>query len=239
MHIGFKPSRRPLLVAPGAILAVLTGLLLAAGLTCPAHAQITGTHGSQFAAQPNPALITNLLAEGEALERSGHWGDALAHYEDALREHPQDNILRQRFDHARLHYSLERRLGDRSFRHAARTLSTAQALNLYSSLLSKVNSHYYTTPPWDQLVQRGIRSLEVALADPGFRREHHVQYDRSRFAELRRDLQATTSRTPLRTHREAVNAASAIARLVAYHTQLSESTTLLELTAAAAGGLDN
>ena len=50
--------------------------------------------------------VTELLHLGQQLEQQRRWGEALAHYEDAVREHPQEYALRQRFDNARLHYDL-------------------------------------------------------------------------------------------------------------------------------------
>ena len=55
-------------------------------------------------------------------------GEALAYYEDAVRQHPQDGNLQQRFDSARVHYDLQRRYADRSFRDSVSRLPFERAL---------------------------------------------------------------------------------------------------------------
>ena len=59
--------------------------------------------------------MADLLRGGQQLEQQRRWGEALAHYEDAIRQYPNDTALQQRFDAARPHYDLERRYADRSF----------------------------------------------------------------------------------------------------------------------------
>ena len=59
--------------------------------------------------------VAELLRGGQQLEQQRRWGEALTHYEDAIRQYPHDAVLQQRFDAARLHYDLERRYTDRSF----------------------------------------------------------------------------------------------------------------------------
>ena len=89
------------------------------------------------------------------MELKGRWADALTHYEEALHEYPEDQQLQARFDMARLHYSLEQRYDDRSFRESLRSLRPQQALDLYGDLLGKINEHYYTSPPWQDIARRG------------------------------------------------------------------------------------
>ena len=50
--------------------------------------------------------------------------------------------LQQRFDAARLHYDLQRRYADRSFRESVSRLSIERALDLYGQVLLKIESHY-------------------------------------------------------------------------------------------------
>ena len=81
--------------------------------------------------------ISRVLESGRTLEMSGHWADALTQYEEALHEYPEDHALQARFDVARLHYSLEQRYDDRSFRESLRTLKPQQALDQYTDLLGQ------------------------------------------------------------------------------------------------------
>ena len=59
--------------------------------------------------------IDGYLQRGQELEGQRRWGEALAHYEQGLRQYPDANSLEKRFELARLHYDLGRRYADRSF----------------------------------------------------------------------------------------------------------------------------
>ena len=58
--------------------------------------------------------IEDLLQHGRQLEMQRRWGEAVTHYEDALRLFPAEGSLERRFESARLHYDLGRRYADRS-----------------------------------------------------------------------------------------------------------------------------
>ena len=92
-----------------------------------------------------------LLQEGSMLESQKRWSEALTHYEQALRNHPGEHTLVRRQDIAKLHYSLDRRYNDRSYRQSVRSLTTQQSLSLYLELLRKIQTHYVDTPPWQRL----------------------------------------------------------------------------------------
>jgi tetratricopeptide (TPR) repeat protein len=71
--------------------------------------------------------VDELLRTGQQLEQQRRWGEALAHYEEAIHRYPNDALLQQRFDSARVHYDLERRYTDRSFCELVLRLSTERA----------------------------------------------------------------------------------------------------------------
>ncbi len=183
--------------------------------------------------------IRGLLTKGRTLETDGRWAEALTYYEEALREHPQDRALQDRFDVARLHYSLEQRYDDRSFRESVQTLRPQQALDLYGDLLVKINTHYYTTPPWQDLVQRGARSLDIALADESFLRSHGIRAGGEQVTMVRSEVLQLAGKYAIKTSRDASAVTTQIARLAKQRIGLSETATYLEFTAAAAGGLDH
>ena len=110
---------------------------------CPADAARGQPNRLRFRKVPptRPARLTdairNMLTKGRTLESNGRWAEALTYYEEALREYPQDRALQDRFDVARLHYSLEQRYDDRSFQDSVKTLRPQQALDLYGDLLGE------------------------------------------------------------------------------------------------------
>jgi carboxyl-terminal processing protease len=186
-----------------------------------------------------PSAISSLLEKGRVLESTGRWAEALSYYEDALREHPADQVLESRFDFARLHYNFEQRLADRSYLESLRTLRSPQARDLYSDLLNKIESYYYTTPPWVDLTRRGARSLDVALANDTFRRANAIQASNQQIDRLRADIVQLAGRYAIRNRNDATAVTAQVARLAKERIGLSETATWMEFTAAAAGGLDH
>jgi carboxyl-terminal processing protease len=192
-----------------------------------------------IATESLPGAIQSLLEKGRSLELTGRWADALSCYEEALREYPQDRTLQARFDVARLHYSLEQRYDDRSFRNSLSALRPQQAFSLYSDLLTKIETHYYTTPPWQDISVRGARAMDIALASEEFLQSHTVRVRGPQMDQLRAEILEVPGRYTIRSSRDASAVANQIARLANQRLGLSETATLLEFTAAAAGGLDH
>ena len=200
------------------------------------------TAAQPAASMPNAEMISainRVLDSGRTLESGGHWADALTKYEEALHEYPEERSLQARFDVARLHYSLEQRYDDRSFRDAIKTMRPQQALELYSDLLGKIDTHYYTDPPYQMMTQRGASSMDIALASESFLRNHGIRVRGQQIDQLRNDIQQMPGRYKIATARDAAAVASQIARLANQRIGLSETATLLEFTSAAAGGLDH
>ncbi len=183
--------------------------------------------------------IHRVLESGRTLEVSGRWADALTQYEEALHEYPEDPALQARFDTARLHYSLDQRYEDRSFRDSLRTLSAQQTLDQYNDLLSKIDAHYYSNPPWQELTHRGATAMDIALASEDFLRNHGVRVRGQQVEQLRNEISQLPGRYAIRSARDASSVAVQIARLARQRVGVSETATLLEFTSAAAGGLDH
>jgi len=187
-----------------------------------------------------PASTLNAVLEaGRQLEASSRWGEALSHYESALRDHRGNRVLRERHSLAKLHYSLDRRYSDRSFRKSIRALNSQQALSLYSELLQKTSTHYVHSPAWQTLGARGAQAIDIALADPEFRSVNQLQLAAQQVAPLRREIYQLLEQRPLGSARDVTTLASSLARLLEARTGLTQTATLLEFVAAAASGLDD
>jgi len=109
-----------------------------------------------------------LVRSGLEFEQQRQWGDAIQHYESALREHPADDTFRQRLLVCRLHFDVQRRYQDTSFMKSIREIGMQQALDLYTEMLGNMESHYVDGIDWKRLARHGSASLEVALTEPLF-----------------------------------------------------------------------
>ena len=187
---------------------------------------------------PPEHSLESVLAEGVRLESLGRWGEAVTHYEEALREHPAHETLERREDLAKLHFSLERRYADHSFVQSLQSLSPQQASGLYLELARKINTHYVTTPPWQRLAARGATAVELALLDPTFCSANSLKLNADQLAGVRRDLYQLISGRIIGGPDDLAALATEAARLVESRCSLRPSATLLEFVTAAAGGLD-
>ncbi|MGO9115232.1 MAG: hypothetical protein ACLP9L_38965, partial [Thermoguttaceae bacterium] len=142
-------------------------LCFATVLAVPAAAQ-QPTASSSLAFSERSIQIDGYLQRGQELEVQRRWGEALTHYEEGLRQFPQDGILEKRFELARLHYDLSRRYADHSFAEKVSRMPAEKALELYLQVLLKIETHYVEQPAWKDLVDRGTSDLETALGEPVF-----------------------------------------------------------------------
>ena len=86
-------------------------IVLAVLLAGPAWAELPTT----ITISDPQGELADVPASRSAVGVAAALGRSPAHYEDAVRQHPKDLSLHQRFDVARLHYDLDRRYADRSF----------------------------------------------------------------------------------------------------------------------------
>jgi carboxyl-terminal processing protease len=184
------------------------------------------------------ADITNVLDRGHQLEDERRWGDALTHYEDALRAYPGEITLQRRFDFARLHYDLSRRYADRSFCEAVNTLPFARALDLYVQVLLKIQTHYVEAPTWKELLERGSNSLEVALGEPAFLEKNLSEGKRAQVDAFRSELRKTLSSWSVANRNDARDAVASAAQLAQQRLDVRPTAVVLEYVCGASNALD-
>ena len=216
------PLRRALL---GAVLAVLWLGSLTAAQTLPP-------------ASTYPAEVSELLRRGQQLELERRWGEAFSHYEEAVRQFPDDHGLKRRFDYARLHYDLTRRYDDRSYHELLGQLSFTQTLDLYAEVLLKIQAHYVEAPVWKELVERGTNMLEVALSEPTFLRRHLTDADEKAVSAFRYDLRRMLGPRVIQTRTDAREAVASTALLAQSRLGLPPRAVVLEYTCGATNSLD-
>ncbi len=184
------------------------------------------------------AKIGDLLHQGRRLEVEDRWGEALSHYENAIRVFPREDSLRRRFDFTRMHYDLRRRYGDTSFRGAINRLTFKQALDLYTEVLLKVQTHYVQTPHWKELVERGTNGFDVALSETAFLSRHIPHAERKAIDDFRHELRRELGPMVIANH---INARQAVAIAAAKAHRclgISPSSVVLEYLCGATNSLD-
>ncbi len=200
---------------------------------------------SAFGQLPTTIVISNstqqvddLLRRGQQLELEQRWGDALTHYEDALRQFPADTLLQRRFDTARLHYDLQRRWVDRSFSEILSRLQLDRALELYAQVLLKIESHYVDPPNWKELVERGTTNLEIALNEQSFQERYLAQANRPAARVFCRELRPVLATRMIRTREDARQAVAFAVALAQQRLVISPTAVVLEYLCGATNSLD-
>lgn len=173
------------------------GLALAVLLLPSLSSVVVAQSTTTIAIASSSIEIDRLLEQGYQLEREGRWGEALSHYEEAIRKYPSDPTLQRRFEYVRVHYDLGRRLADRSFSETVAQLPLNRALDLYDEVLEKIEGHYVESPHWHLLVDRGLKGLHIALDDPEFAARNLSRADAPAVDRYRSELAGLrASRTP-------------------------------------------
>jgi carboxyl-terminal processing protease len=221
------------------ILAVCTATAIVAD-SAPVHAQVTRSTEplelppAELSAEP----LARVIAEGDRLESLRRWGEALTHYEAALRDYPGNETLLRREDLAKLHFSLDRRYADRSYVESLQSMSPQNAVGLYLELLRKIHTHFVSTPPWQRLAARGITALDLAIIDPAFSAANGLNLSAEQVNPARRDLYDLLAQRRVTGPDDLSALAAEAARIVELRCGLNQTPSLLEFVAAAAGGLD-
>lgn len=186
----------------------------------------------------NRPAAGEFLRRGQQLEVERRWGDAIACYEDAIRQYPHDHTLEQRFGIARLHYDLGRREIDPSFQRSTAELSLESALELYQDVLLKIQAHYVEAPDWKQLVDRGLLALEVALSESLFVTRHVTQGKAPQIDEYRQQVQQAFSQRNFASRLDAREAAAWAAQLAQERLGVRPTVVVLEFLCGATNTLD-
>ena len=192
---------------------ILNCVLLFALVASPAVGQVRIVTPEQPTTNESGQSLDSILSHGTQLEREHRWGDALTHYEQAVRDFPNQTDLRQRFELAKLHYDLGRRYGDRSFRTGVDYMSQDDALDVYGEVLMKIQTHYVHRPNWKRLVEWGTSSLEVALTDPDFQARFLPNHTVESIDGYRAKLRAWVRQQSIETRQAARDSVAAIGRM--------------------------
>lgn len=179
-----------------------------------------------------------LLRAGHQLELQRRWGDALTHYEDALRRYPGHSGLQRRFEHVRMHYDLARRYADQTFCQQVANTSPAKALDLYAEVLRKIEAHYVDPPHWKHLVEQGTNQLEVALDEPRFLARHLPQADPQAINNLRYELRRVVGMRIVTNRQDACDTVALAAQLAQQRIGLPPCAVIWEYLCGAANALD-
>lgn len=180
----------------------------------------------------------DLVARSSVLEREQRWSDVVAVCESAARKGTLSPELQQRYDLAKIHCDLARRHCEHAFRSQLGKLAETDARRLYAEVLGRIGSHHVEAPEFARLVTRGCRTMDVAIDDPTFVSLYAPQATPERRALYRDQVTRITAGRTISSPVEAETLAAWVARAGHATLGIPPAVTLMEMTAAAVGGLD-
>jgi carboxyl-terminal processing protease len=172
------------------------------------------------------------------LVHEGRWADVVSICETAARKGSLAPVLRHQYDLAKLHCDVARRHTEPAFRRQLETLAESDARRVYSEVLARIGSHHVERPDFARLVDRGRLAIDVALEEPVFLQSHARQATPDRLVIYREQVARLAGSAPVATRSDAEVRAAWIARVAHTVLGIRPAVTLMEMTAAAVGGLD-
>lgn len=178
---------------------------------------------------PSDSSLDQILVQTSLLEREHRWSEALQVYAEGLRTHPDNAVLRQRQLQAQLHYDVNRRYRDPSYRSLIHDTNTTGALAVYAEVLNKIHTYHVNPPRWDRIAEMGVESLSVALNDAYFRELNIPQATDLQIATACQVVRETLTNFPVSTQQDAFVIASSLARQLEDRLNLVTSATVYEV----------
>jgi carboxyl-terminal processing protease len=212
--------------------------LLLVACTSPQLARGQGTEPAPVKVEPADDLA-KVFEQGAKLERERRWADALTHYEDANRHHPNQPDIVKRLSFARAHYDVCRRYSDSSFAATIDGLTQQDAIGVYDEVLLKINTHYVHQPNWQELFNRGRTSLEVALTEAPFIERNLAKLSPQEVASLKQELQRLAGAAVINDRRRAIDTVYSVAASLQQKFGLRAQAVILEFACGATGSLDD
>lgn len=126
---------------------------------------LSTTHAGPASSEEGLRLV---ITNGVELERSRQWLNAIEYYEKELKNFPGSRELEYGLRRSKIHFAIERRYSDSSFRESMLPMSRHEAISLYEEVLSKIQASYVDPVSSTSFVAHGTESLYLALADDKF-----------------------------------------------------------------------
>jgi carboxyl-terminal processing protease len=233
--IGRLAARLPFLAFSPLLMAI--GLVFAAGDVPAAESEARKTPEAVRA----PELAggqDDLVARSTMLEREQRWADVVSLCETAARKGALAPELQQRYDLAKIHCDLARRHCEHAFRKQLGKLAETDARRLYAEVLGRIGSHHVEAPQFARLVSRGCLTMDVAIDDPTFVSLYAQHATPERRVLYRDQVARITAGRSITSPVEAETLAAWVARAGHATLGIPPAVTLMEMTAAAVGGLD-
>ncbi len=215
-----------------AIVRTTAAFLLVLGAARAVEPPQLQTDATQAAAHDDLASRTATLAH------QGRWADVVSICETAARKGTLAPSLARQYDLAKLHCDIARRHAEPAFRRQLGHLDETTARRVYAEVLARIGSHHVENPDYAHLANRGRLAIDVAIEEPMFAALHATQATPDRRAVYRAQVERIVASRPVATQHDAEMTGTWIARAAHSILGVPPAVSLMEMSAAAVGGLD-
>jgi len=188
--------------------------------------------------RPVEGTRDDMVVRVTMLQRDRRWADVVRICETAARKGTLAPELLGHYDLAKIHCDIARRYGENAFRSQLSTLAETDARRVYAEVLARIASHHVESPHFARLVTRGCLAMDVAIDDPLFVSVYAAQATPDRRMHYRQEVARITAGRTVSSQADAETVATWIARVAHSTLGIPPAVTMMELTAAAIGGLD-
>lgn len=192
----------------------------------------------QAVASTQASHQSDLASRTIRLVQEKRWSDVVSMCETAARKGTLSADLRQRYDLAKIHCDISRRHTEIAYRNRLATLSELDARRVYGEVLGRIGSHHVDAPNYARLVSRGCLAMDVAIEEPAFAALYAAQATPDRRTLYRDQVSRVIDGRTVGTRVEAETIAAWVARIAHSTLGIPPAITIMEMTAAAVGGLD-
>ncbi len=183
--------------------------------------------------------VQALMELGLNHERQHNWAAAIESYRKALERWPSRTDFSRRLRLCELHFKLNRRYQDVSFRGVLLRLPREQATDLYAEVLDRIQTHYVDPVPFEPLVRHGLDNMEVALRDPLFLKTNAPAAAPERVTWLREQLRNMRSQLAVADRSGAIEVVLSACEIARRSLEMPPTPVLLEFTCGACDALDD
>jgi carboxyl-terminal processing protease len=179
-----------------------------------------------------------LATKASLFERERRWADVVSICETAARKGTLAPELQQRYDLAKIHCDIARRHNENAFRAQLAKLTESDARRLYAEVLARIASHHVEVPNFARLLARGGLAMDVAIEDPQFVSLYVSQPGFEHVQRYREQITRLAETRTVASQGDAEASAAWIASIAHTTLGIPPVVTLMEMTAAAMGSLD-
>ncbi len=213
-------------------------LITLCAITSWAYRSTLGGGPVKFRRPGSTANTEQLVTSGIELERSRQWLEAIEYYEKELKDHPNQQDLKNGLRRSKYHFAIDRRYSDGSFLRQMLPLNRSEALRVVDEVLNQVQRSYVEALPEMYFVAHGTESLYLALVNPKFLQTNLPGVSTEQVQRVRETLKTSYWNKPVADRQETVRIINEVCDLAQKETGLQSGPVVMEYLFGGCNSLD-